>query len=241
MRGGFANVSWCDSLVSLGGSIRSKPGSWRCTRLSSGSYLPFIFMMNLSKLAYMIDSPHDLLQDIIPQRLRVACRIHNNYIIIWTKWALNPLSEKCARIYDCIIVVYSRSRGAVNASALTRHRNPRAQPLIQQFDILNLALDISVRVVVLFDKCGSLIENVPIVTSAVDDNDEILLDEILGQCPLKLISILCYLIEWDVGFQKTGSKHVVINNHATDLLSEQCRYRTLPRIWRIRYLDEELV
>lgn len=94
---------------------------------------------------------------------------------------------------------------------------------------MNPALDVlPVRVIVLFGKCGPLVENALVVAGAVDDDVEVLLDENLGQCPLKLVGMLCHLVERDAGFEKTGSEHVVINDHSTNISSEQCRYRTLP-------------
>lgn len=153
---------------------------------------------------------------------------------------IDPLLEDAAGVLVCTSAL-RRSRRTVNADSLTRHRVPAAQPLVQQINVLNLALDIPVGEAVLLGKCRALVENLLVIAGAVDDDAVALLNEVLGLSPLKLVGIFCGLVERNVGFKKRGSEDIVIDNYPVDGVSEHFCHRTLPRARRTRHLDEEFV
>ena len=93
---------------------------------------------------------------------------------------MDPFLEKCMAVFVCEILDLSGSRWTVNASTLAGHRTSRAESLVQYVDILNLAFDVPKFVAVILSKCCSLVKDRLEIASAVNDDMETLLHEILS-------------------------------------------------------------
>ena len=89
-------------------------------------------------------------------------------------------------------------------------------------------------------QCGTAIENALVVARAVDDDVVVLREEIVRQGPLEPVGVLGRLGEWEAGFDKAGSEHVVIYDYSTDASSEQGRCRALSGTGGSGHLNEEL-
>ena len=123
----------------------------------------------------------NMLQDTVSKPIRVARRVHNDSVELWTARVLHPLLEEGAGVFAVTSTTgRSSSRRTIDTRSLARHRISSAQPLVEQADVLDLALDIPIGVAVLSGTCGPLVENLREVAGAVDDDAEALLRDILG-------------------------------------------------------------
>ena len=121
---------------------------------------------------------------MVSEHLRVLRGVHNDNIVFWTARILDPPLKESARVFastasTSTMCCCSRRR-TVDTGSLARHRVSGTQPLVQQIDVLNLALDVPVGVAVLFVMCRSLVENFLEVAGAIDDDAEVLFYDVLG-------------------------------------------------------------
>ena len=155
---------------------------------------------------------------------------------------LNPLLEESVRVSGGSAMCGSGGRRrTVNTSPLACYRVSRAQPLVQQADILDAALNIPVGVAVFIGTCRSLVEDLWEVASAVDDDAEALLHDVLRKHPLELVSMLCRLVKWDGRIEKAGPENIMVDDNSANRSSKKSCYHALPRARRTRHLDEKLV
>ena len=61
----------------------------------------------------------------------------------------------------------------------------------------------------LFGKCSSRVKNLLEVASAVNNDAQTLLHDVVGYGPLKLIRMFCRLVEWNTAFKKRGSEDIM--------------------------------
>jgi hypothetical protein len=114
----------------------------------------------------------------------------------------------------------------MTVSSLAHYWTSNAQPLVQQADVLGVALDMSIGIAVLFDPCGLLVEKLWEVAGVVDDDAVALLHDTLGELPLKLMSMFCRLVEQNIGIEQTGQEDVMIDDCCADRASKKSCYGT---------------
>lgn len=105
---------------------------------------------------------------------------------------LNPLLEKSLRVLAVGATGCSSGssrRRTVDTSPLACQGATGAQPLVQQVDVLNLALDIPILVAVFLGACCPPLEDFREVAGAVDDDAVSLPHEGGGERPLKLVCV----------------------------------------------------